>query len=114
MTTPSELGTLRTEIDELKAKILKTEEALAAAQSPDIEFLRKQLEQLNNTRNLLQEEENILLRGQASGEYCLPCHLLPSVGYLHAHFCHVIILSKPQTTRRVLSVLLLVPCVMHL
>ena len=81
MTTPSQLGTLRTEIDDRKAEILSTKEALAASQTtPEIEFLRKQLEQLNTTRNLLQEKENILLRGQASGEHCLPCHLLPSVG----------------------------------
>ena len=81
MTTPSQLGTLRGKIDALEAKILKIEEALAAAQAPaDVAFLRKQLEQLNNTRNLLQEENNILLRGQASGEHCLPCHLLPSFG----------------------------------
>ena len=81
MTTPSQLGTLRGKIDELEAKILKIEEALAAAQAPaDVAFLRKQLEQLNNTRNLLQENVNILLRGQASGEHCLPRYLLPPLG----------------------------------
>lgn len=80
MTTPSQLGTLRGKIDELEAKILKIEEALAAAQAPDVAFLRKQLEQLNNTRNLLQEKENILLRGQASGEHCLLRYLLPPLG----------------------------------
>ena len=81
MTTPSQLGTLRSKIDELEAKILKIEEALAAAQAPaDVAFLRKQLEQVNNTRNLLQEKENILLRGQASGEHCLPRYLLPPLG----------------------------------
>ena len=80
MTTPSQLGTLQTEIDDLKAEILSTKEALAAAQTtPEIEFLRKQLEQLNNTRNLLQEEKNILLRGQTSGEHRLLCCLLPSL-----------------------------------
>ena len=72
MTTPSQLGTLRSKIDELEAKILKIEEALAAAQAPaDVAFLRKQLEQL-------QEKE--LLRGQASGEHCLPRYLLPPLG----------------------------------
>ena len=34
----------------------------------------------SNTRNLLQEKENILLRGQASGEQCLPRCLSPSLG----------------------------------
>ena len=81
MTTSSQLGTLQTEIDDLKAEILSIKEALAAAQTtPEMGFLRKQLEQLNNTRNLLQEKENILLRGQASGEHCLPRYFLPPHG----------------------------------
>ena len=74
MTTPSQLGTLRSKIDELEAKILKIEEALAAAQAPaDITYLRKK-------EIVLREEKNILLQGQASGEHCLPCYLLPPLG----------------------------------
>ena len=74
MTTPSQLGTLRSKIDELEAKILKIEEALAAAQAPaDITYLRKK-------EIVLREEKNILLQGQASGEHCLPRYLLPPLG----------------------------------
>ena len=80
MTTPSQLGTLCGKIDRLEAEILDTEKALSAAREPaDIAFLRKQLEQLNNKRNLLQEEKNIFLQGQASGEHCLLCCLWPSL-----------------------------------
>ena len=79
MTTPSQLGTLSGKIDE--AKILKTEEVLAAAQrTPDVEFERKQLEQLNRQLSSLREQETILLQSQASGEHCLPCYLLLSLG----------------------------------
>ena len=81
MTTPSQLGTLRGKIDELEAKILKIEEALAAAQVPaDIAFLRQQLGDLNKKEIILREQETILLRGQVSGEHCLLCYLLPSLG----------------------------------
>lgn len=74
MSTPNELETVRRKIDDLGAKMLKTEEALAAAQSTtEIDFLRKQL-------LLLQEKENILLRGIASDERCLPCYLFPPLG----------------------------------
>ena len=79
LTTPSQLGTLHGKIDELDAEILDTKKALAAAQVPaDIAFLRRQLGDLNKEKIILREE-NILLRGQASGEQCLPCCLMPSL-----------------------------------
>ncbi|DBA79194.1 TPA: hypothetical protein ACH3X1_009014 [Trebouxia sp. C0004] len=81
MTTPSQLGTLRGKIDKLEAKILKIEEALAAAQAPaDIAFLRQQLGDLNKKEIILREQETILLQVQASGEHRLPCYLLPPFG----------------------------------
>ena len=80
MTTPSQLGTLRGKIDELEAKILKIEEALAAAQAPaDITYLRQQLGDLNQENSILREQETILLRDQVSGEHCLLCYLLRSL-----------------------------------
>ena len=83
-------------MDELEAEILDTKRAVAAAQSTtELDFLRKQL-------LLLQEKENILLRGQASGEHCLPRCLLPSLGELLAYLFHIMIL--PQTTRRLLPI----------
>jgi len=76
MTSPSQLETVQKEIDDVKAEILETKEALAAAQrDADVHFLRKQLEQLR-------EKENILLQGQASGEHCLPGYLLPPPGWV--------------------------------
>ncbi|KAL3161847.1 hypothetical protein ABBQ38_008937 [Trebouxia sp. C0009 RCD-2024] len=69
MTTPSQLGTLRGEIDDIKAKILKTEEALAAAEAlADISFWRKRLGDLDKEKIILREQETILLQGQASDE----------------------------------------------
>ena len=79
MTTPSQLGTLCGKIDELEAEILDTQKALAAAQAPaDIAFLRQQLGDLNKKEIILRGQETILLRGQASGEQCLPRCLLLS------------------------------------
>ena len=95
MTTSSQLGTLRGKIDGLeaeildtkaeildtKAEILDTKKALAAAQAPaDITYLRQQLDNLSKKEIVLREEKNILLQGQASGEHCLPCYLLPPLG----------------------------------
>ena len=63
MTHPSQLEIVRSEIADIKAEILNTREALAAAQGiTDIDFLRKQLEQLNNTRNLLLQKEHFAAR----------------------------------------------------
>ena len=77
MTTPSQLGALRGKIDELEAETLDTKKDLAATQSAtDIEFLRQQLGDLNKEKIILQEQETILLRSQASGEQC------------HAAYCH--------------------------
>ena len=77
MTTASQLETVRKEIDVVKEKILKTEKALdAAQQAADVDFLRKQLEQLNRQLSSLREKEVILLQGQVSGQHCLPCHHL--------------------------------------
>ena len=76
MTTPIQLGTLRGKIDELEAELLDTKKALAAAQAPaDIAFLRQQLGDLNKKEIILREKENILLKGQVSGEQCLPRYL---------------------------------------
>ena len=81
MTTSSQLGTIRGEINKLQAEILDTKKALAAAQAPaDIAFWRQQLDNLNKKEIVLQEKENILLRGKASGEHCLPRYLWPSLG----------------------------------
>ncbi len=75
MTTPSQLETVRKEIDNVKAQILETKGALAAARrDADVDILRKQLEQLNQKENILREEKNILLQGQASGQHWLPWH----------------------------------------
>jgi len=83
MTSPSQLGTVQKEIDDVKAEILETKDALAAAQhDADVHFLRKQLEQLRKEKEQLREKENILLQGQASGEHCLPCYLLPRAGWV--------------------------------
>jgi len=83
MTSPSQLETVQKEIDDVKAEILETKEALAAAQrDADVLFLRKQLEQLRKEKEQLREEENILLQGQASGEHCLPGYLLPPPGWV--------------------------------
>ena len=77
MTTPSQLETVRREIADTKAKILKTEEAVAAAQKPaDIAFLRI-LEQLNRQLSCLREQETIVLQAQQSGEQWLLCYLFP-------------------------------------
>ncbi len=71
MTTPSQLELVRKEIEDVKAEIQETKEALAAARrDADVDFLRKQLEQLNKKENILLEEKNILLQGQASGQHC--------------------------------------------
>lgn len=96
MTTPSQLGTLRGEIDDIKAKILKTEEALAAAEAlADISFWRKRLGDLDKEKIILREQETILLQGQASGEHRLPCYLFAitwlRLAKLHAHLSHVLI-----------------------
>ena len=81
MTTPSQLGILRGKIDALEAKILKTEEALAAAQEPaDIAFWRKLLGQLNRQLSSRCEQETVLLQGQPPGEQCLLCYLFPPLG----------------------------------
>ncbi len=89
MTSPSQLETVQKEIDDVKAEILETMEALAAAQcDADVHFLRKkeeqlrkEKEQLRKEKEQLREKEIILLQGQASGEHCLPCYLL--LGCLH-------------------------------
>ena len=103
MTTPSQLGTVRTEIGDLKAKILQSEEALAATQSTtETDFHHKQLEQLDRQLSSLREQETNLLRRQVSGEQCLPCYLchhLTELVKLHAHLLHVMVPSRPQTTR---------------
>ena len=78
MTTLSQLEMVQKEIEVLKAKILKTEEALAAR--TEVDFQRKQLEQLNRQLSSLREQETILLQHQVSGEHCLLCYLLPSLG----------------------------------
>ena len=75
MTIPSQLETLRGEIDEIKAEILDTKKALAAAQEPaDIALLRQRLLDLGEQNNLRLEQQNRLLR-QASGEQWLPRYL---------------------------------------
>ncbi|KAA6421563.1 MAG: hypothetical protein FRX49_08507 [Trebouxia sp. A1-2] len=67
MTTFSQLETVQKKIDDLDAKILNTEAALAATQSAtDIDFLRKQLERYKE-KIVRCEQETILLQGQASG-----------------------------------------------
>ena len=56
--TLSQLERVQKKIDALNAKILKTEEALAATQSAiEIEFQRKQLLQLNTLLSSLREQE---------------------------------------------------------
>lgn len=88
MTAPSQLGTLRTEIGGLKAKILKSEEALAASQSTtETDFQHKQLEQLNRQLSSLREQETIVLQGQVSGEHCLRRYLLPLSCLRFKHTC---------------------------
>ena len=88
MTTPSQLGMLRTEIDDLKAEIVSAKEALAATQSAtETDFQHKQLEQLNRQLSSLREQETILLQGQVSGEHCLRRYLLPLSCLSFKHTC---------------------------
>ena len=59
---PSQLETVRGEIAEIEAKILKNEKALAAAQEPaDIGFLRQRLGHLDKKEILLLKYENLFL-----------------------------------------------------
>ena len=81
MTAPSQLEIVRREIADIKAEILETKEALAAAQEPaDTTFWRKLLEQLNRQLSSLREQETVFLQGQLLGEQCLLCYLFPPFG----------------------------------
>lgn len=70
-----QLGAVRQEIGSVKAEIVKTKQAVAAAKEARDGGLERHYLQLVLTLNKqlsgLQEEKNILLRGQASGKFCL-------------------------------------------
>ena len=77
-----QLGAVRQEIGSVKAEIVKTKQDVAAAKEARdgglerhylqlVLTLNKQLSGLQDQLGGLQEEKNILLRGQASGKFCL-------------------------------------------
>ncbi len=78
MSSHSQLQGVQQEIDSAKAEIQQTKQDLAKARADndaqEVDFLRKRLEQLDKEKNSLREKENILLRAQAPGQQCLPCH----------------------------------------
>ncbi len=81
MTSHSQLQAAQQEVDSVKAEIQQIKQDLATAEQAEdgarVDFLRKLLLSLR-------EQQNILLRVQASGQHCLPCHRLAG---LPAHNC---------------------------
>ena len=78
MATPSQLQTVQKEINFVTAQIVDKETDLATAQragdAAQVHFLRTCMTTLNKEILQLREQQNILLRSQASGQHCLPCH----------------------------------------
>ncbi len=70
MTSPSQLETVRKEIEDVKANIQEKEKALAAARRErelsDVDFLRERIIRLDERENYLYK---MLLQGQASGQH---------------------------------------------
>ena len=73
----SQLEAVRQDIRDVKGKIAKTEQTLAAAERPgnkieeDVKFFRGRLEKLDSQLVSLQDKENILLRSQTPSKPCL-------------------------------------------
>ena len=74
----SQLEAVRQDIHDVKEKIVRIEQNLASAEQAgnkgaeeEVRFLRGRLEKLDSQLLSLNEKENILLRGQASGNHCL-------------------------------------------
>jgi len=80
MTSHSQLLAVQQEIASVKADIQQEKQDLATAEQAGdearVDFLRKSLLSLR-------EERIILLRGQASGQHCLPCHPLAGLTCTH-------------------------------
>ena len=73
----SQLEAVRQDICSVKDKIMAIEQDLVIAKQSgnkggeeEVNFLRGRLEKLDSQLVSLQEKENILLRGQASGNHC--------------------------------------------
>ncbi len=99
MSSHNQLQAVQQEIESVIKKTVDVEKALAAAElagdGAKVDFLRKRLEQLDKKENSLREEKNILLRAQAPGQHCLPCHHLAGLPVyifcthrVGAHFPH--------------------------
>ncbi len=80
MSSHTQLQANQQEIDSVKAKIQHTKQDLATAEQGGdgdrVDFLRRRLEQMDRQLSSLREQQTILLRGQAPGQHCLPCHHL--------------------------------------
>ena len=76
-TMDSQLEAVRQDIRDVKGKIAKTEQKLAAAERAgtkgveDEKYFRGRLEKLDSQLVSLQEKENILLRSQAPSKPCI-------------------------------------------
>ncbi len=72
----SQSAAVQKELDDVKAEILETKEALDAAQragdAAEVDYLRKRVESLDKDRNMLREQQTVLLQGQASGQTARP------------------------------------------
>ena len=74
----SQLEAVRQDIRSVKDEIVEVKQELAIAKQAgskgveeEVRFLRGRLEKLDSQLLSLNEKENILLRGQASGNHCL-------------------------------------------
>ena len=86
MATPSQLQTVQKEIDHVKAQLQDKGTDLAIAQragdAAQVDFLRTSVKSLRQEIVVLREKENILLRGQVSGQNCSPYHLHPGCTFM--------------------------------
>ncbi len=81
------------------AQIDKAEEELAKGRadndSKEVDFLRNSLLELLTQLSCLREGEVVLLRAQAPGQHCLPCHHLAG---LPAYDCLCTLCGGPLST----------------
>ena len=95
-----QMQAVQQEIDYVKAQQERNEQDLTiaeqAADEARVGFLRKCLEQLNRQLSSLREKENILLQGQASGQHCLPCYILPPLGWVACTRLFVCVRKAPD------------------
>ena len=93
MRTPSQLETVRKRIDDVEAEILNTREALADAHdAADIDFPRKQLEQLYKKGIVLQEKETFCCK--AKRQVSTACHATTWLNWLSC--LHTYFMSRSQ------------------